>query len=133
MRSEGSCFLGTVGGLGWRTVCGSFRFFASNRVGAASMENVTKGGASEVVKVQFAWQASDFVAFRPVVNISSKFRRSQCVWEMFQEVVFLKLRKCISRDQRGTLWHRGSSPTLCANVVAALCLRELSQNYDHGV
>ena len=52
------------------------------------MENVTKGGASEVVKVQFAWQASDFVAFRPVVNISSKFRRSQCMGNVSRGGVF---------------------------------------------
>ena len=48
--------------------------FSSLIIGdAVPISSVTKGDVFEVVKVNFAWKASDFVALRLVAKISSKF------------------------------------------------------------
>ena len=46
--------------------------FSSLIIGdAVPISSVTKGDVFEVVKVNFAWKASDFVALRLVAKISS--------------------------------------------------------------
>ena len=70
--AKGSSFLGRGSGGGGLFVA---RFvFSSLIIGdAVPISSVTKGDVFEVVKVNFAWKASDFVALRLVAKISSKF------------------------------------------------------------